>query len=207
MVKASDNPILNRIYTMDGSADDVRGAYKDWAASYEKDTVEDMGYIAPSVVAEKLASIKPDANKVLDAGCGTGLAGVELNKRGFQHLDGMDISPDMLNIARDKAVYEDLRVQDMTRKLDYEDKSYDAVTCVGTFTHAHVGPAGFNELIRITKSDGLVVATVHEDVWADGYLEHFGKLESDRIASVKSIEEAPYHLHGCRLCVLSPITA
>ena len=204
MGQASKNPILDRIYTMKGEPDEVRNAYRDWASSYEKDTVEDMGYIAPSVVADKLAELRPTEGRILDAGCGTGLAGVELARHGYQQIDGMDISPDMLNLAREKGVYSDLRVQDMTQRLDYDDGAYDAVTCVGTFTHAHVGPTGFDELVRVTKPGGMVVATVHEDVWDQGYLEHFGKLEADKIAALKSIEEAPYHLHGCRLCVLTP---
>ena len=203
--KASENPILNRVYTMKGGADEVRDIYKDWAGSYEKDTVGDMGYVAPAVVADKLASLAPGVEAVLDAGCGTGLAGVELAKRGYEHIDGMDISPDMLDQARKKAVYSDLRVEDMTKPLSYETDAYHAVTCVGTFTHAHVGPKGFDELVRVTKPGGFVVATVHEDVWDDGYLDHFEKLEKDRIADIASIEEAAYHLHGCRLCVLTPL--
>lgn len=204
MAKASDNPILNRVYTMKGGPDDCRGAYKDWAESYDKDTVEDMGYIAPRIVAEKLESLVRPVAVVLDAGCGTGLAGAELAQRGFSAVDGMDISPEMLDIARGKEVYRDLRVADMTGPLNYDTGAYDAVTCVGTFTHAHVGPKGFDELIRVTRPSGYVVATVHEDVWGDGYEAHFSALERSGRARVKSVEEAPYHLHGCRLCVLSP---
>jgi len=205
MEKASENPILNRIYTLKGEPDEVRDAYKDWAQTYEKDTVEDMGYIAPAVVADKIAALMPDAKLVLDAGCGTGLAGVELSQRGFKTVDGMDISPDMLDVAREKEVYRKLQVEDMTGPLSYESNTYDAVSCVGTFTHAHVGPKGFNELLRITKLEGMVVATVHEDVWDDGYQEHFKALETAGKARVKSIEDAAYHLHGCKLCVLQPL--
>tara|TARA_B100001179_G_C18559746_1_gene389977 strand:+ start:50 stop:673 length:624 start_codon:yes stop_codon:yes gene_type:complete len=205
MEKASENPILNRIYTLKGEPDEVRDAYKDWAQTYEKDTVEDMGYIAPAVVADKIAALMPDAKLVLDAGCGTGLAGVELSQRGFKTIDGMDISPDMLDMAREKEVYRNLQVEDMTGPLSYESNTYDAVSCVGTFTHAHVGPKGFNELLRITKPEGMVVATVHEDVWDDGYQEHFKALEAAGKARVTSIEDAAYHLHGCKLCVLQPL--
>lgn len=207
MEKASENEILNRVYTMKGGADEVRDVYKDWAENYEKDTVQDMGYVAPVVVAGKLAAVAPDASVVLDAGCGTGLAGVELAKRGFETVDGMDISPEMLDIAREKDVYRALQTADMTGPLSYDTNAYDAVTCVGTFTHAHVGPMGFDELLRITKPSGLVIATVHEDVWDDGYEAHFEHLEAVKSAEVKSIEEAPYHLHGCRLCVLQPLAA
>ena len=147
-------------------------------------------------------SLGDTSKVVLDAGCGTGLAGAELAKRGFETVDGMDISPEMLGIAREKNAYRDLRIEDMTGPLSYETDAYDAVSCVGTFTHAHVGPKGFDELIRITKPGGLVIATVHENVWPDGYEEHFETIEKSGRATVKSIEESPYHLDKCRLCVL-----
>lgn len=198
----SKNPILNKVYTMDGGPEDCVDVYKDWAKTYEQDTVGDMGYVAPSIVAEKLAEVVEPGAIVLDAGCGTGLTGRELRQRGLETIDGMDISPDMLDLAREKGAYRDLRIQDMTGPLDYATDAYDAVTCVGTFTHAHVGPKGFDELIRITKANGPIVATVHEDVWPDGYEDHFAALERGGAAVVKSVEVAPYHLHQCRLCVL-----
>lgn len=202
MAEFSKNPILKKIYTMTGGAEECVATYKEWAATYEKDTVDDMGYVAPAVVASKLAEIVTPGAVVLDAGCGTGLTGQELQSLGIETVDGMDISPDMLDIAATKDAYRDLRVQDMTGTLDYETNTYDATTCAGTFTHAHVGPEGFDELLRITKPGGPVVATVHEDVWDDGYEAHFKALERAGAATVKSIEIAPYHLNQCRLCVL-----
>jgi SAM-dependent methyltransferase len=203
MTQKSGNPILDRIYRMSGSAAECRDVYRDWARRYDEDTVGDMGYVGPQVVADKLASlVRPDAS-VLDAGCGTGLAGAELAERGFTAIDGMDLSPDMLAVAREKAVYRDLREEDLTRRLSYDDGAYDAVGCVGTFTHAHVGPQGFDELLRVTRAGGPVVATVHEGVWGDGYEEHFRHLEAAGVARVSSVEDSDYHLHGCKLCVLT----
>lgn len=202
MAATSKNPILERIYNLEGGPEENREAYKDWADSYDKDTVEGMGYVAPAVTADKVKGlVKADA-VILDAGCGTGLAGAELAKRGFKTIDGMDLSPEMLDVARDKNAYRNLQPQDMTQPLSYESDSYDAVVCVGTFTHAHVGPKGFNELVRITRKGGPIVATVHEEVWGDGYEAHFAKLEEDGLAKVVEIEEAPYHLNKCKLVTL-----
>ncbi|MEQ8432675.1 MAG: class I SAM-dependent methyltransferase [Oceanicaulis sp.] len=202
MAATSKNPILERIYNLEGGPEETRDAYKDWAKSYDEDTVEGMGYVAPSVAADKVKSlVKPDA-VILDAGCGTGLAGVELAERGFKTIDGMDLSPEMLDVAREKGAYRTLQPEDMTKPLSYETDTYDAVVCVGTFTHAHVGPKGFNELVRITRKGGPIVATVHEEVWGDGYEAHFAKLEEDGKAKIASIEEAPYHLNNCKLVTL-----
>lgn len=204
MKAKSENSTLNRIYNLTGNPEECVEAYKEWADNYEKDTVDEMGYVAPAIVAEKLASLaRLDGKTVLDAGCGTGLAGVELAERASALIDGMDISPDMLALARKKGAYEDLRTADMTGPLDYKTDQYDAVMCVGTFTHAHVGPKGFDELVRITRPGGLVVATVHEDVWdADNYLDHLKAIDASGAAALKEYDVAPYHLHECRLVVL-----
>ncbi|GGE42512.1 SAM-dependent methyltransferase [Marinicauda pacifica] len=199
---AHENEILDRIYNLKGGVDECRDTYKDWAKSYDKDTVEGMGYVAPAISADKLKSLVATDTVVLDAGCGTGLAGVELATRGFTTIDGMDLSPDMLDIAREKGAYRELQVEDMTQPLSYKDDAYGAVICVGTFTHSHVGPKGFNELVRITKPGGLIVATVHNDVWPEGYEAHFSALEKDGLVAIREIEETDYHLDKCRLCVL-----
>ncbi len=203
----SDNEILNRIYNLSGDPEETRDAYKDWAENYDDDTVEGMGYVAPAVASDKLRALLPDTSiRILDAGCGTGLAGVELNRRGYQNVDGMDLSPDMLTVARRKEVYDDLREADMTETLDYPDNAYDAIICVGAFTHAHVGPKGFDELVRITRPGGGIVATVHEDVWdEDKYADYLKKLEASGKAKIREADEADYHVHKCRLVVLEPV--
>ncbi|MCR9128989.1 MAG: class I SAM-dependent methyltransferase [Alphaproteobacteria bacterium] len=198
----SKNPVLDKIYNLSGKPEECVDAYKDWAKTYDQDTVGGMNYVGPKISAKRLAAlVGPDA-RILDAGCGTGLAGVELAELGFKTIDGMDISPDMLGEARKKGPYRELQVEDMTKPLSYETDAYDAVVCVGTFTHAHVGPKGFNELIRVTKPGGPIVATVHEDVWPDGYEDHFRALEADGRARVKSISEEDYHVHKCKLVTL-----
>lgn len=202
MAAKSKNPILDRIYNLDGGPEENREAYKDWAKSYDEDTVQGMGYVAPAQTADKVKSLVSTDALILDAGCGTGLAGVELAERGYKTIDGMDLSPDMLDVAREKGAYRNLQTEDMTKPLSYDSDLYDAVVCVGTFTHAHVGPEGFNELVRITKPGGPIIATVHEDVWGDGYEAHFAKLEDAGKAKVVSIEEKPYHLNTCKMVTL-----
>lgn len=196
------NKILDRIYNLNGEPEECVDAYKDWAETYDRDTVERLNYVGPQLSAEALAELVGNDAVVLDAGCGTGLAGEELAKLDFKTIDGMDISPEMLEEARKKGPYRDLQVEDMTGPLSYETDAYDAVICVGTFTHAHVGPEGFDELIRITKSGGPIVATIHEEVWPDGFAEHFEKLEKNGIAKVKSIVDEDYHVNKCKLVTL-----
>ena len=199
------NTVLEKIYTMNGEPEECVDAYKDWAETYDQDTVDGLNYVGPKVAAERLAELAAAGAVVLDAGCGTGLAGVELRALGLKTIDGMDISPEMLDQARAKGPYRALQVEDMTQPLSYATNAYDAVICVGTFTHAHVGPKGFDELVRITKPGGPIVATVHEEVWADGYADHFKALEANGHARIASISEEDYHVNRCKLVTLQAL--
>jgi len=201
-----DNPILRKVYALDGDADKIRDAYRDWAAQYDRDTTEGMGYVGPALSATALAELVDKQAEILDAGCGTGLAGEELKRLGFTRIDGNDISGAMLDVADDKDAYRKLERADLTGRLDIADDRYDGVICVGVFTSGHVGPDAFRELARVTKPGAPIVATVHEHVWdAHGYPEALAKMAAEGVFEIESTAEAPYHRnegYGCRLCIL-----
>lgn len=198
------SPILRRIYSMKGGADECREIYEAWAEAYEKDTLEGMGYVAPAIAAETLAPLLPKNAVVLDAGCGTGLAGSELARRAEAVIDGVDISEEMLARAAEKMIYRTLEEADLTRPLAIDSDSYDAVICVGVFTNGHVGPEALDEMARVAKPGAPLVFTVHQDVWAQGYGERLEHLAANGRVRVHRIVDAPYHQkegYRCRLCV------
>jgi ubiquinone/menaquinone biosynthesis C-methylase UbiE len=202
----SENPLLKRAYALAGDPDQIRAVYADWAQSYDDDTLVGMGYVAPAIAAEKLASEVSSSDRILDAGCGTGLVGKALDDQCDATIDGIDLSPEMLIQARTKGVYDTLGTADMTQQLAIDDNAYDGVISVGVFTSGHVGPDAMNELVRVIKSGAPAVITVHEKVWdKDGYADHLDKMEQDGIAKVRAIHEAPDHQkegYSCKLCIL-----
>lgn len=193
---------------MTGDPDEARDVYADWAESYDKDTLDAFGYVGPRLVAEKLREYAAPDAVILDAGCGTGLAGEELDRAGFSIVDGIDLSEEMLAVAKAKNVYRKLAPADMTAPLDLPNDSYDAVVCAGVFTSGHIGPEGFDELVRVARPGGTIVATVHENVWQDGYPEHFAQLAGQGLVRVRETAETDYHRNAgyrCRMCVLEVI--
>jgi ubiquinone/menaquinone biosynthesis C-methylase UbiE len=129
--------------------------------------------------------------KILDAGCGTGLVGAILaSEHGAKHIDGIDISPGMLKIARRTAAYEDLVEVDLTKRIPREDGSYDAVICVGTLTEGHVGPTVLDEFVRVVKKGGVVDATVLSTIWeSHGFKDTVQELKKARKIEVLSDNE------------------
>jgi len=99
---------------------------------------------------------------VLDVGAGTGLIGQAM---AGGEIDALDLSPEMLAVARRKGVYRDLIAADLTGPLALPDGAYGGVVSAGTFTHGHVGPACLPELLRITRPGALFVCTVVPEVY------------------------------------------
>lgn len=204
----SSNSHLQRIYNLKGTPESCAEAYRDWAKTYDDDVLMDMGYVAPWMAAEALAKLIQESKRkdvvLLDAGCGTGLVGDVLSKElGFINIDGSDISPEMLRQAELKNCYRKLTIEDLTKTLGHADDLYDAVICVGTFTHRHVGPEGFDELVRVTKPNGHIVATIHEEIYVSlGFEKHLQDFEKEGKAKICSIIDAPYHLNSCKLVTI-----
>ena len=138
---------LDEAYQINGPQD-ARRLYGDWAPTYDESFGAAWGYIAPREIAAILRSEVGPKAEILDIGAGTGLVAEHL--RGLT-VDAVDITPEMLEIARPKGLYRQLLLGDLTAMLPIPDQSYDAVISCGTFTHGHVGPECFPELLRITR--------------------------------------------------------
>ena len=172
---------LHRVYAST-NVEETKSLYDSWAASYDSEMAkEDQEYVGPALAAAHVLkhlgtkSINP-STEILDAGCGTGLAGIALAQLGGKKIDGVDLSPGMLDIARKAGVYRNLDTADLSTRLAYEDNAYDVVCCVGTLTQGHVGPVAIDEFVRIVKPGGLVVATVLGYIYESGGYE--AKIES-----------------------------
>lgn len=203
---AEKNPLLRRVYALDGDREETRRVYGEWAEAYDRDTLDGMGYVAPGIVAKELSALVAEDAKVLDAGCGTGLVGEELKELGFKAIDGIDLSEEMLEIARRKQAYERLEPADMTQPLKIEDACYDAAVSVGVFTSGHVKPQALDELARVTRKGAPIVVTVHEKVWdAEGYPDYLDSMEKRGLVRIRAVKDSPYHGkegYRCQLCVL-----
>ena len=144
---------LDNAYDINGP-DEARTLYGKWAATYDDSFGAGWGYIAPREIAGIFRQLNDGNTPVLDIGAGTGLVA--------EHLDGLetdalDITPEMLEVARGKGLYRDLITADLTQPLDLPDTTYGGVISCGTFTHGHIGPECLPELLRVTRPGALFV--------------------------------------------------
>lgn len=141
-------------HALDGDAGRLAQFYRGWASSYDLD-VGRNGYWGPMIVAELAAAVQTAylarhraATAILDAGCGTGLVGAELESLGFRVIDGFDLSEEMVEKARQTRVYRHVQGDVDLNRLpsEYFSASYDITVCCGVFTLGHVGPDGLRDL-------------------------------------------------------------
>ncbi|PMY64057.1 MULTISPECIES: class I SAM-dependent methyltransferase [Pseudomonas] len=190
---------FNRDYSL------LKNYYETWAADYDNDVSEE-NYCGPSILSDLFESLIKKTNfttaelrpplRIMDACCGTGLVGKQLAQRGFQAIDGCDLSPAMTDLARQtqayKALYGGVDLTD-TNVLIAEN-SYDATLCCGAFIEGHLPVEAIHELIRITSTNGLLLFSTRCTFYET---EHFEELLTNLVSSkhltpLPSLMNAPY---------------
>lgn len=98
-------------------------------ASGFDEKLQQLDYRAPHLVAASLIQhplYQTGRAAVLDAGCGTGLCG-PLIKSSASRLVGVDLSPNMLKLASDRGVYDELHAAELTAYLGSHAGEFDIV--------------------------------------------------------------------------------
>ena len=147
------------------TTDEVMKYYDEWGDKdkYNKDMV-DWNYTGPKETAEIFNKYEKNKDTLIfDAGCGTGLVGLELKKYSFKNFHGADLSQTLLDTVP-KDLYQKLVKVDLNKPIEVENNFYGGVMCVGTFTFGHVKPNALDEFIRITKPGGLICFTINEGI-------------------------------------------
>lgn len=117
----------------------VREVFDAFAPRFDQDLAEALDYRTPEALA---ALLEPGVRaRVLDLGCGTGLSGVAL-KPFAKRLEGLDLSPRMLDRARGRALYDALHEADLLDFLPRRAAAFDLVAAADVLNYlGELGPA------------------------------------------------------------------
>jgi len=188
---------LEQVYQSGHDQAALQQAYRGWAASYDADLAA-AGYAYFTLAPAMVAHYVPDTGaRILDAGSGTGRIGESLALLGYRHMTGIDLSEDMLALARSRRVYSELHHMDLGQRLDFADNSFDAVYTFGAFTTGHAPPEGYRELVRVARAGAcLILALTDTARVSSGYgavLEALGEEGAiERIAQTPLFEVFPF---------------
>jgi predicted TPR repeat methyltransferase len=151
----------------------VRALFDGYAPVFDRTLVDRLDYCGPGLLFHAvMASGRPlRFRRVLDLGCGTGLAAGAFRAH-CTHLVGVDLSPGMIAQARVKGFYDRLEVGDVAEFLRGEaaaGAAYDLVIAADVFVYMkELGPV-LAAAARIMTGDALIAFSV-ETCEGDGVM-------------------------------------
>ncbi len=152
-------------------ADGTRKLYDDWSTSYEAELNEN-GYATPGRCAAALAAVSDDLTApILDFGCGTGLSGLALHSAGFTVIDGVDLSADMLALAREKSLYRHLGQIEPGAALSHTPGDYAAIAAIGVIGAGAAPLSVFDTIMDGLAKGGRFVLSFNDHALADPVYE------------------------------------
>jgi predicted TPR repeat methyltransferase len=165
---------------LDGSNPDrpvegyVRQLFDASAASFDRELVSKLGYAIPREMVDALRAAEPAPKQlwdVLDLGCGTGLVGAEIAPYS-KILTGVDLAPNMIELARARGIYTDLHCADLAAVLSEAPREhYDVVTAADVFIYVGKLDAVIPAIRRVLRPGGSFAfsAEALEAGATDGY--------------------------------------
>jgi predicted TPR repeat methyltransferase len=182
----------------------VQQMFDAYASRFDAHLVGQLKYHVPERVAQMIRERHPALDvSVLDLGCGTGLLGVQLGRiRGA--FVGVDLSRNMLELAKQHDIYSKLRLNDLLGELrEVAPESFDYVTANDVFVYvgdlSAIIPAAFSAL----RSKGALIFTCETAEESEGALV---LRPSKRYAHSRSSVETLCRYAGFRGCAFETVT-
>lgn len=173
---------------------DVRTGYGEWVATYEQNVADAMDIDLLEALREvPWATIRCAA----DLGCGTGRTGAWLLAKGVPAIDGVDLTPEMLAVARGREVYRRLVEADVA-STGLPPAEYDLVTTCLVDEHlADVRPL-YREAWRLARPEATYVLVGYHPhfIMAAGMPTHFDSASGEPVAIETHVHLLSEHVAG-----------
>lgn len=157
---------------------DVPQGYGEWVHTYEQVVQDEMDIR----LLDRITTVNWSAcQTVLDLACGTGRIGVWLRAKSPAAIDGVDITPQMLDVARSKRIYRSLYLADVVA-TGLPDEQYDL--CTQSLADEHLPSLAplYQEVSRVIRQGGyFVLVGFHPYFLMMGIPTHFNRASGESI--------------------------
>jgi len=146
----------------------VKQTFDAFSASFDSSLAR-LQYKAPQLISNCLANTlneKKSTVDILDIGCGTGLCG-ELVKPLATTLIGVDLSPKMLEKARQLKIYDELIEAELSDYMSTCQLRFDYVICADTFVYFGTLESALAAAFKILRTDGYLIFTTEQNTLND----------------------------------------
>ena len=173
----------------------VEDLFDQYAPKFEHLLVEKLEYRIPKIITDMIIKTHPSKalGSVLDLGCGTGLAGLELTQF-CKNLDGVDLSKSMLEQARAKGVYDKLIHGDIIEHLTEADLDFDYFISTDVFVYLGELSDVFKLIKYKNKRRGKLVFSTEHNEKQGFHLETSGRYSHSKSYIEGLCDKYGYHL-------------
>jgi SAM-dependent methyltransferase len=176
---------------------DVREGYAEWVRTYEQIVQDEMDLH----LLDRLQTIDWSVLRlVLDLACGTGRIGQWLKQRCAARIDGLDLTPEMLAVARSKKVYRTLHVADVA-STGLPAHAYDG--CTQSLADEHLPDLRplYRQVARVTKRGGyFVLVGFHPQFLMAGMPTHFTRASGEPVTIRSYVHLLSDHVKAAHAC-------
>lgn len=138
---------------MDTIKENSKAAFNRQAATYDKDIKGQHARSLYPILLERLSHIQ--FQSALDLGCGTGeMLKLILQKDTHKELCGIDLSEEMLAVAKSKLPEQVNLLLGDSESLPFPDNAFDVVYCNDSFHHYPAPQNVLREVNRVLKPGG-----------------------------------------------------
>jgi predicted TPR repeat methyltransferase len=144
----------------------VRALFDAYSSTYDSAMVEALGYRGPAQLRGLAERVMQDAAapmRILDLGCGTGLSGAAFRDwTAGGRLDGIDLSPGMIEQARRRGIYSELLVEDFETALTKLEHCYDLAIAADSLIYSGDLMPVLAGVMQRLRPGGLFLFTVEK---------------------------------------------
>tara|TARA_X000000368_G_scaffold417877_1_gene415577 strand:+ start:1434 stop:2939 length:1506 start_codon:yes stop_codon:yes gene_type:complete len=154
----------------------IENLFNNYAHRFDNSLLNELSYNAHKLAAKKILQNfnNESIGSILDLGCGTGLFGEEI-KDFCNYLEGIDLSPLMLDIANKKNIYDKLSRDNILDYLRLERLKFDYFIFTDVFIYIGDLNDIFQLIVSRNESSGKLVFTTEITEKADYFLEKSGR--------------------------------
>lgn len=174
---------------------DVREGYGEWARTYEQTVLDEMDL---RLLARLRDVDWAAARDVLDLACGTGRIGAWLRTRTSAAIDGVDLTPGMLEKARARGIYRSLGEADV-RETGLPAAHYDIATMSLADEHVPALDDVYREAARVLRPGGtFVLVGFHPYFLMAGMPTHYDRADGQPQTIRSYVHQLSDHFHAAQ---------